>query len=70
MISEYVGNLLIFREEVLDLRPKPVCAVKMTMYVHWTCINVSRKDVHALMISINGKDMYLEFAKKLGVLKK
>ena len=27
--------------------PKSVCAVEMTMYVHWTCINVNRKDVHA-----------------------
>ena len=31
----------------LDLRPKSDCAVKMTMYVDWTCINVYRKDVHA-----------------------
>ena len=58
MISENVGNLLIFREKVLDLWPKSVCAVKMTMYVHSTCINVNRKDVHAWMISFNGKDMY------------
>ena len=27
----------------------------MTMYFHWTCINVNRKDVHASMISFNGK---------------
>ena len=38
MISENVGNVLIFREKVLDLRPKSVCAVEMTMYVQWTCI--------------------------------
>ena len=38
---------LILREKVLDLRPKSDCAVKMTMYVDWTCINVYRKDVHA-----------------------
>ena len=25
------------------------------MYVDWTCINVNRKDVHASMISFNGK---------------
>ena len=25
------------------------------MYFHWTCINVNRKDVHASMISFNGK---------------
>ena len=28
----------------------------MTMYLQWTCININRKDVHARMISINGKD--------------
>ena len=55
MISENVGNLLMLREKVLDLRPKSVCAVEMTMYLHWTCINVNRKDVHASMISFNGK---------------
>ena len=27
VISENVGNLLIFREKVLDLRPKSVCAI-------------------------------------------
>ena len=48
LISENVGNLLIFREKVLDLRPKSVSAVKMTMYVlHWTCVSINRKDVHA-----------------------
>ena len=51
-----VGNLLIFREKVLHLRPKSVCAVKMTMFVHWTCINTNRKKCHALMISMNGKE--------------
>ena len=30
-------NILIFREKVLDLRPKLFCAVEMTMYVNWTC---------------------------------
>ena len=29
----------------------------MTMCVHWTCINIHRKAVHACMISINGKGM-------------
>ena len=29
------------------------------MYVDWTCMNVNRKDVHARMISFNGKDMYM-----------
>ena len=28
------------------------------MYVHWTLTNINRKDVHASMISFNGKDMY------------
>ena len=55
MLVGNVGNLLIFREKVLDHRPKSVCAVEMTMYVLWTCINVNRKDVHAWMISFNGK---------------
>ena len=28
--------------------PKSVCAVEMTLYVlHWTCLNINRKDVHA-----------------------
>ena len=54
MISENVGNLLIFREKVLDLSPKSVCAVEMTMYLTGH-ININRKDVHARMISINGK---------------
>ena len=35
---------LIFREKVLDLRPKSVCADEMTMYVlHWTCVNLNKK---------------------------
>ena len=33
-----VGNLLIFREKVLDLRPKLIRAVEMPMFVHWTSI--------------------------------
>ena len=69
MISDNAGNLLIFKEKVLDLRPKSVCAVEMTMYVHWTCINVNRKVVHASMISFNGKDMYSEYG-CIAVLKK
>ena len=47
VISENVGNLLIFRQKVLDLRPESVCAVEMTVYVHWTCVNINRKEVHA-----------------------
>ena len=54
-------HLTIFREKVQDLRPKSVCAVEMTMYVPWTCININRKDVHAGMISINGKEMNEEY---------
>ena len=46
----------MFREKFLDIRPKSVCAVEMKMYVHLTCINVNRKDVHASMISFNCKD--------------
>ena len=53
VISENERNLLIITENVLDLGPKPVCAVEITMYVHWTCINVNRKVVHVSMISIN-----------------
>ena len=56
IISENVGNLLFFREK--HFRPKSVCAVEMTMYVYWPCINRNRKKVHASMVSINGKDMY------------
>ena len=33
------NQLIIFRENILDLMPKSVCAVEMTMHVHWTCIN-------------------------------
>ena len=48
LISENVGNLLIFREKVPDPRPKSVCTVKMTMHVlHWPCVNINRKYVHA-----------------------
>ena len=34
------------------------CAVEMTMYVHWTCININKTDVYARMISIIGKAIY------------
>ena len=47
VISENIINYLVFREKVLNLRPKSVCAVEITIYVDWTCINVNRKDVHA-----------------------
>ena len=40
-------SLWFFREKILDLRPKSVCAVEMIMYVHSTCINVNKKDVYA-----------------------
>ena len=43
-LSDFVcGTTLIFREKFLDLRPKSVCAVEMTMYVHLTCKNVNKK---------------------------
>ena len=45
--------------KVLYLSPKSVWAVEVTMYVDWTCMNVNRKDVHAWMITFNGKDMYM-----------
>ena len=30
-----------FREKVIRLRPKSVCAVEITIYVEWTCININ-----------------------------
>ena len=54
------GNILIFREKVLDLRPKSVCAVEMSMYVHWTRININRKDVHASLISFHRKKICIK----------
>ena len=48
MISENVGNLLIFREKVLDLMPKSVYAVEMTMYVHWTRIVINKENMFML----------------------
>ena len=36
-----------FAPTLLDLRPKSVCAVEMTMYGLPTCFNINRKDVHA-----------------------
>ena len=56
--SENVINQLIFREKVLDLRPESVCAVETTKYVQCMYVSLNRKDVHASMISFNGKDMY------------
>ena len=47
VISENVGNLFIFREKVLDLRPYSVFAVELTMYVYWTCINRNRNGDNA-----------------------
>ena len=44
---KYVTQLTIFREKLLDVRPKSICAIEMTMYVHWRCMNINRKDVHA-----------------------
>ena len=42
VISENVDNLLIFREKVLDLRPKSACAVEMTMSVQSSCIKIEK----------------------------
>ena len=36
-----------------------MCAVEVTMYVDWACMNVTGKDVHAWMISFNGKETYM-----------
>ena len=40
-------QLINFYRKSSRSRPTSVCAVEMTMYVDWTCINVNRKDVHA-----------------------
>ena len=37
----------LYINKCLDLRPKSLCAVEMTMNVDWTCMSVNRKDVHA-----------------------
>ena len=42
----------------VDLRDTLVCEVDMTMYFYWTCLNINRKDVHAGMNLIYGKDIY------------
>ena len=39
-----VGNLIIFREKFLDLRPKSFCAVEMTMYNNNEKMAVKEKD--------------------------
>ena len=36
-----INNLSIFRDKVLNLRLKSVCA--LDMYIHWTCLNINRK---------------------------
>ena len=33
--------------KVLDTTLKSVWAVEMTKYVHWTCINIKKKNVYA-----------------------
>ena len=38
---KYVTQLTIFREKLLDVRPKSICAIEMTMYVHWRCMNIN-----------------------------
>ena len=37
----------LYIKKCLDLRPKSLCAVEVTMNVDWTCMNGNRKDVHA-----------------------
>ena len=39
-------QFIIFREKFLHLRHKSVCVVEMIKSVHWTSLNVNRKDVH------------------------
>ena len=56
-MSQNVGNSLLLEKKFYISG----CAVEMTIYVHWTCININRKDVHTLMISINGKNMNEEY---------
>ena len=51
-MSQNVGNLL-----VLVNSSKSVCVVKMIMCAHWSCVNINRKDFHALIILINGNEM-------------
>ena len=61
-MSQNVGLLIYyFKEKVLDLGPKSVCAVEMTTYVHWTCTDINRKNVHAPLTSIIGKEMSKEY---------
>ena len=50
---QHIYKFLEKKFYTVDLRNKSVCAVVMTVRVHWTCINVNRIDVHASMISFN-----------------
>ena len=52
-LSDFRKYRQLIKKFYIYLRPKSGCAVEMTMYVHWTCINVNRKDVHTSMISFN-----------------
>ena len=53
MLSGPVVCILMFRVKGPYLsfgtlyEDKIYCAVEVTMYVDWTCMNVNRKDVHA-----------------------
>ena len=44
-MSQNVGNVL-FLEKNFSMSGLNAVEVSM-MYVHWTCININRKDVHA-----------------------
>ena len=48
-----VVNILLYISAVTNARK-----LKFNRYVHLPSTNVNRKDVHASMISFNGKDMY------------
>ena len=47
MHSEYGCNHSFEKMKLQNFWPKSICAVEMTMYVDWACMNVNGKDVHA-----------------------
>ena len=49
VISENIGNLLIFREKVLDLSPKSVGVVEMTLYFSLDMYKVKKKRCSCLI---------------------
>ena len=64
MISEHVDSLLIFRDKVLYVWLKRVWAVEIIPCIltgHRYVYNVNERDVPALMILNNQKDVYYEY---------